>query len=75
MKVLIDSNILISAALNPKGIPYKAFLKAATPPNVGVVCQQNIEEIRIVFKRKFPDKMELLEKFLSIALFSLEIKS
>ena len=29
MKVLIDTNILISAALSNKGTPYQAFVKAA----------------------------------------------
>ena len=33
MRVLVDSNILISAALSTKGTPYKAFLKAVTHPN------------------------------------------
>lgn len=30
MKVLIDTNVLISAALNPNSTPYKAFIKAVT---------------------------------------------
>lgn len=27
MKILIDTNILISAALSNKGVPYQAFVK------------------------------------------------
>ena len=38
MKVLIDTNILISAALSNTGIPYKAFVKAVSYPNHGIVC-------------------------------------
>ena len=73
MRVLIDTNILISAALNPKGTPYKAFLKAVTYPNKGVICDQNIEELRRIFNRKFPEKISLLEHFLSIALLAMEV--
>lgn len=33
MRVLIDSNVLISAARSGTGKPYAAFLKATLPPN------------------------------------------
>ena len=39
MNVLIDTNILISAALNHKGTPYRAFTKAVSYPNHGLVCE------------------------------------
>ena len=64
MRVLIDTNIMISAALSSKGTPYKAFTKAVTHPNKGVICDQNIEELRRIFNRKFPQKISLLEHFL-----------
>jgi putative PIN family toxin of toxin-antitoxin system len=73
MRVLIDTNILISAALNPNGTPYKAFQKAVTYPNKGIICDQNIEELRRIFNRKFPQKISLLEHFLSIAFLTLEV--
>lgn len=73
MRVFVDSNILISAALNADGIPYKAFLKAVSYPNKGIICDQNIEELRRVFNRKFPGKIDLLEHFLSVASLSMEI--
>jgi putative PIN family toxin of toxin-antitoxin system len=73
MKVLIDTNILISAALNPEGTPCKAFFKAVTYPNKGIMCDQNIEELRRIFNRKFPQKISLLEHFLSIALLAMEV--
>jgi putative PIN family toxin of toxin-antitoxin system len=73
MRVLIDTNILISAALNSNGIPYKAFRKAVTYPNKGIICDQNIEELRRIFNRKFPQKISLLEHFLSIALLAMEV--
>lgn len=73
MKVLIDTNILISAALSDKGTPYRAFVKAVSYPNHGLVCEQNIDEMRRIFNRKFPKKIQALETFLSLALLTLEV--
>ena len=73
MRVLIDTNILVSAALNGSGVPYKAYEKAVTYPNHGVICDQNIDELRRVFNRKFPDKIQVLERFLALALTVLEV--
>ena len=73
MRVLIDTNILISAALISNGTPYRAFVKAVTYPNHGLICEQNIDEMRRIFNRKFPQKIAALEKFLSLALMTLEM--
>lgn len=73
MKVLIDTNILISAALSNKGTPYQAFVKAVSYPNHGLVCEQNIDEMRRIFNRKFPQKLQAFDNFLSLALLTLEI--
>ena len=73
MRVLLDTNILISAALSSKGTPYQAFIKAVTYPNHGMVCEQNIDELRRIFNRKFPQKIHALETFLSLALMTLEL--
>lgn len=73
MRVLIDTNILISAALSSKSTPYQAFIKAVTYPNHGMVCEQNIDELRRIFNRKFPQKIHALETFLSLALMTLEL--
>ncbi len=73
MKVLIDTNILISAALNPSGTPYKAFVKAVSYPNHAIICEQNIDELRRIFNRKFPNKINALESFLSCALLTVEV--
>ena len=63
MRVLIDTNILISAALSSQGTPYRAFAKAVSYPNHGLVCEQNIDEMRRIFNRKFPQKIQALEGF------------
>jgi len=73
MIVFLDTNILISAALNSKGVPYQAFLKAVTYPNKAIICEQNLVEIKNVFQRKFPDKLKLLEQFLTLALQVIEL--
>ena len=73
MKVLIDTNILISAALSNRGTPYQAFVKAVSYPNHGLVCEQNIDEMRRIFNRKFPKKLQALDHFLSLALLTLEV--
>lgn len=72
MRVLIDTNILISAILS-HGTPFNAYVKAVTYPNQGVICEQNIDEMRRIFNRKFPQKIRAMEKFLVTAMQSVEI--
>ena len=73
MRVLIDTNVLISAALYPDSIPYHAYVKAATYPNHGMICEQNADEMKRIFNKKFPDRMAALDRFLSVALLTLEL--
>lgn len=53
MRVLIDTNVLISAALSANGTPYQAYVKAASYPNRGLICEQNVDEMRRIFNKKF----------------------
>ena len=73
MRVLIDTNVLISAALNADGTPYRAYVKAASYPNRGLICEQNVDELKRIFNKKFPDRLVALDKFLSVALLTLEL--
>ena len=73
MRVLIDTNVLISAALDPNGVPSQAYRKAASHPNRGLICEQNVDELKRIFNRKFPGRMASLDKFLSTALLTLEL--
>jgi putative PIN family toxin of toxin-antitoxin system len=75
MKVLIDTNILVSAALFPQSIPARAFFKAVTPPFRAVVCDYSLDELRRVFNAKFPHKISDYERFLAILAVSVEIIS
>lgn len=72
MRILIDTNILISAILG-NGTPFQAYVKAVSYPNSGVVCTQNIDELRRIFNRKFPKKVSAMERFLAMALSVIEV--
>ena len=73
MRVLIDTNVLISAALSASGVPYHAYVKAASYPNHGLICEQNVDEMKRVFNKKFPMRLAALDRFLSTALLTLEL--
>ena len=68
MKVMIDTNILISAALSPKGNAAKAFIKALMPPFEPMICDYIVDELHRKFREKFPNRMLQLEAFLFNAL-------
>ena len=65
MRVFIDTNILVSAALFPGSTPARAYDLAVSSPNEAVICDQVVDEMRRVFARKFPDKLASLDSFLS----------
>lgn len=71
IKVMLDTNVLISAIYNPSGTTFQAFRKASEPPYVLVLCDQVIDEMRRVFNRKFPTKIQAMEHFLAIAHYDL----
>jgi putative PIN family toxin of toxin-antitoxin system len=73
MRCLIDTNILISAALFPNSVPAQAFMKAVSPPHNAVVCDYSLDEMRRVYNRKFPHKIPDFERFLSLLIFSVEV--
>lgn len=72
MRILIDTNVLISAALSVGGTPFQAYVKAASYPNHGLICEQNVDEMKRIFNKKFPHRLAALDKFLSVALMTLE---
>ncbi len=73
MRLLIDTNILISAALFPDSVPARAYVKAMTPPHAAVVCDYSLDEMRRVFNRKFPRRIHDFEQFLSNLTLAIEI--
>ncbi len=73
MRVLIDTNVLISAALSANGVPFQAYVKATSYPNRGLICEQNVDEMKRIFNKKFSSRLAALDKFLSVALLTLEL--
>jgi len=75
MKCIIDTNILVSASLFPNSVPAKAFMKAVSFPNIAVICDYSVDEMRRVYNKKFPHKIHVMEEFLAVALVAAEIIS
>ena len=64
MRVLVDTNILISTILFPHTKVAKALLYITEHHDV-VLCDRNIYELREVLNRKKPDKLPDVEVFLA----------
>ena len=64
MRVLIDTNILISALLFPSSVPARALLRAVSEDEL-VLCDQNIAELREVLRRKAPARLHAAEALLA----------
>lgn len=73
MKIMVDTNVIISAALFPNGTAAKAFLKAMMPPYEPIVCDYIVDELHRKFREKFPDKLTEMEAFLFQALSFIEV--
>lgn len=70
--VMIDTNIIISAALNPNGLAAQAMMKALVPPFRPIVCDYIVDELHRKFEEKFPHRIVELEAFLYNALLIIE---
>ena len=64
MRIMIDTNIIISAILFPNSSPSK-FIEEVTSKHTVVLCSHIIDELHRVFNRKFIEKLLNLERFLS----------
>jgi len=73
MRILIDTNVLISTALNVGSISSQAYTKAVSYPNHGIICEQNVIELKRIFSNKFSDRLIALDNFLALACTSLEL--
>ena len=63
MDIMIDTNIIISAAVfpNPR---MNQFLKTISEEHNLYICSISLEEVERVIKRKFPDRLGTMEMFL-----------
>ena len=73
MRVMIDTNIFISAALFPKGKTSQALKKALATSYEPVTCDYVIDELHRKFREKFPDRMEELEAYVAETLKTVRI--
>ncbi len=64
MRVMIDTNIIISAILFPNGKASAAFLKAVASPYIPLISDCVVDELIQKFEEKFPDNKEDLELFI-----------
>ena len=64
MKILVDTNILISAVLFPRSKPAKALVSTAENHEM-VLCDQNLAEFREVLNRKAPQVLPDAEVLLT----------
>lgn len=64
MRVMLDTNIIVSAVLFPKSNLVEAIWKITNSYNL-VICSYMVEELQRVFKKKFPNRLEALEEFLT----------
>ncbi|MDH7556876.1 MAG: hypothetical protein QHG94_08085, partial [Candidatus Methanosuratincola sp.] len=64
MRVMLDTNILISAGLFGSSRLARLAQQISDEHSI-VLCSQIIDEMRIVVDMKFPDKKEAFERFLS----------
>lgn len=65
MRVLFDTNVLISAGLNPHGVPAQAIFKSIDVDTF-VVSRINIEEFKEKIGSKFKSKQKQMTLFLQV---------
>ena len=70
MRIMVDTNILVSAALNQNSKTSYALSQAMREHTL-VICTYILEELQDVFMRKFPSKTASLDAFLSKLAFEL----
>ena len=70
MRIMIDTNIIISTLLTPEGA-VSNLLKKIIQAHTICLCAFTIEELQMVFKRKFPSQLPILDTFLGELSFEL----
>lgn len=63
MRIMTDTNILVSAILFPNSIAKKVLERILIEHQL-VLCSYIIDELHQVFERKFRNKIDILEQFL-----------
>jgi len=63
MDIMIDSNVIISAAIFPNA-RMDSFLECVSEEHQLFVCSYSLEEVIDVVKRKWPNRLHSMELFL-----------
>jgi len=63
VRLFLDTNVILSGILFPNGVASR-FLRAVSDSHTILIGEYVIDELRIVFDRKFPQHREVLEAFL-----------
>ncbi len=64
MRIMLDTNVIVSAILFPNSLPC-TLIKSILSRHEIVLCTHIIEELYEIFERKFKQKTKALETFLS----------
>jgi putative PIN family toxin of toxin-antitoxin system len=75
MRILVDTNIIISAGLFPESSVGKVLKHIVQNYNL-ILCQYTLDELRDVFERKFMNRIKYLNEFvqeLNYKLFDMRI--
>ena len=62
MRIMLDTNILISIIFFPSGVTREFTGRVGLGSRI-VLCDYVIEELRLVVDRKFPGRKKILEQF------------
>ena len=73
MKVLVDTNVLLSAALNPNGTAARAYFKATELPYECVLCDYCIDEFKRGVRNKLSKYIADFDSFLATALITAKV--
>ena len=73
IRVMIDTNIFISAILFPNGRASEALKKALVSPYRPVTCDYVIDELYRKFQEKFSDKIKELNDFADTSLKTIDV--
>jgi len=76
MRILLDTNVIISAAMFPKS-SIGEVLTHITKNHKLVICQFTLNELSNVFEKKLPERIEYLNEFigkLKYELINMDIK-
>jgi putative PIN family toxin of toxin-antitoxin system len=60
---MVDANIIISAGLFPESSVGKVLAHIVKNHKL-IICQYTLDELKIVFEKKFPKRIEYLNKFI-----------